>query len=384
MRRRARSATGGCTWSGSCAGPATSRCRCSATGPTWCTCSSGSARCSGAGRRWWRRPLAPGIDAGVRDAMTAAAVRLAREVGYRSAGTVEFLVDDETHEFFFIEMNTRIQVEHPTTELVTGVDLVAEQLRIAAGEPLRPRAGRTSRRAGTRSSSGSTPRTRRTDFLPSARATSGGVELPAGPWVRGRHLAGARRHRPAVLRLAAGEGRRLGRGPRDRDPPLPPRAGRVRRRGRPDDRRAAPRDARPALVRGGGVPHRDAGAVVGRPRGGNGMTVMDELRRPLQLGWRRVHLRRAGRGDEPAGQLPGRWPSRSAAARARPDGVLEICPANASYQVRYDPDVLEPHELLALLQDLEKQVGDAARASRCTPGCWRSRCSTATRGPPRR
>jgi propionyl-CoA carboxylase alpha chain len=76
------------------------------------------------------------VDADLRAAMGDAALRLGRALGYRSAGTVEFLVDDATHEFFFLEVNTRLQVEHPVTEEVTGIDLVREQLRIAAGEPL--------------------------------------------------------------------------------------------------------------------------------------------------------------------------------------------------------------------------------------------------------
>lgn len=78
----------------------------------------------------------PALTSALRERLTASAVALARHVGYRSAGTLEYIVDAAKQEFYFIEMNTRIQVEHPVTEMLTGLDLVKMQIRIADGEPL--------------------------------------------------------------------------------------------------------------------------------------------------------------------------------------------------------------------------------------------------------
>jgi len=76
----------------------------------------------------------PGVSPALRERMLAAAIKAGAAVGYRGAGTVECLVDVATGDFMFLEMNTRLQVEHPVTELVTGIDLVEQQFRIAAGE----------------------------------------------------------------------------------------------------------------------------------------------------------------------------------------------------------------------------------------------------------
>ena len=100
-----------------------------------------SRRASGRARLFSAAPLkvveeapSPVLDPVQRERLGALVVEALRKLNYRSLGTVEFLYQDG--EFYFIEMNTRLQVEHPVTELITGIDLVREQIRLAAGEPL--------------------------------------------------------------------------------------------------------------------------------------------------------------------------------------------------------------------------------------------------------
>ena len=84
----------------------------------------------------WEEAPAVNLSQEVRADLCAAAMKLAESVNYRGAGTVEFLCDKQAGHYYFIEMNTRIQVEHPVTEMITGFDLVREMLSIAAGRPL--------------------------------------------------------------------------------------------------------------------------------------------------------------------------------------------------------------------------------------------------------
>jgi acetyl-CoA carboxylase biotin carboxylase subunit len=123
----------------------------------------------------------PGISDGTREEISQAAVRLAEAADYMNAGTVEFLVDED-ESFYFIEMNTRIQVEHPVTEMITGIDLVKEQLKVAGGEGLSveqdeiPLAGHSIEfRINAEDPDN--------DFFPSPGEVTA-VEVPGGPGVR--------------------------------------------------------------------------------------------------------------------------------------------------------------------------------------------------------
>jgi acetyl-CoA carboxylase biotin carboxylase subunit len=125
--------------------------------------------------------LSPGIRPDTREEMVQAAVRLAKNAGYANAGTVEFLVDED-ESFYFIEMNTRIQVEHPITEMITGVDLVKEQLKVAAGEGLSVRQDEIPL-VGHAIEFRINAEDPENDFFPSPGEVTA-VEVPGGPGVR--------------------------------------------------------------------------------------------------------------------------------------------------------------------------------------------------------
>jgi acetyl-CoA carboxylase biotin carboxylase subunit len=130
----------------------------------------------------WEEAPSPALPPEVREALCRSAVALAAAVNYRGAGTLEYLYDDATHAFYFIEMNTRIQVEHPVTEMITGIDLVREQIRVCLGEKLRLRQSDIAARGHAievRLNAEDPAR----DFRPHP-GTIKALEVPGGPGVR--------------------------------------------------------------------------------------------------------------------------------------------------------------------------------------------------------
>jgi hypothetical protein len=233
---------------------------------------------------------APNLPDTTREQLHDAAVLLSKAIGYDSAGTVEFIVDDASGEWYFLEMNTRLQVEHPVTEAVTGLDIVELQIRVAEGEPLP-----LSQRAVTF-------RGHSFEARINAEDPATGIRAPArhdfaSPGAAGRPMGQCdrrREHDHPALRPHGREADRARRGPRDRSPParrgtrsarrrwahdehrvptLGDRAGAGRRRPghHPFRRRDRPSRATGSRPRGGCHRVDDGGAIAPRRRRTRGM-----------------------------------------------------------------------------------------------------------------
>ena len=166
---------------------------------------------------------APLLPDALRAEMAAAALALAEHLHYRGLGTVELLVDRERGTFYFLEMNARIQVEHPVTEMVTGLDLVAEQLAVAEGLPLRLR-----QEDVVLTGHAVECRINAEDWAHGFRPSPGRIDrvvLPVGRRPAGGHPRAGRLRRPALLRLAAGQADRARDRPGRRGRPGPCRPG---------------------------------------------------------------------------------------------------------------------------------------------------------------
>ena len=235
---------------------------------------------------------APAIPDATRRAMGEAAVKVAVACGYLNAGTVEMLFQDG--EFYFLEMNTRLQVEHCVTEEVTGLDLVAEQIRVASGEPLSFTQDSIEQR-GHAIECRINAEDPAKNFMPSP-GTITKLRVPSGPGrALGRRLPRGR-HDLAVLRQSDRQAGRVGARPRSRDRTTAPRARRVR------DRRRAHHDSRaPRAARHARVPRRHALDEVGRGRS-----------RPGAASRRRPSAARPSRSRRPKATTP-----RSSSARCR-------------------------------------------------------------------
>ena len=210
---------------------------------------------------------APGLTTAERRHLHDLAVRVATAGGLRNAATAEFLRDADGA-FHFLEVNTRLQVEHGVTELVAGIDIVHEQFRLAAGEPLSAAARTAAARAAEPSSHAIEVRLAAEDPARDFAPGPGRIDrwvMPAGPGVRVDTGSPGRRPGPARLRQPRRQGHGPRRGSRRRHRPPAPGARRDRDRGHPDDPAVRPVRGQARRLSGGRPVDRVGGRALGRP-----------------------------------------------------------------------------------------------------------------------
>jgi acetyl-CoA carboxylase biotin carboxylase subunit len=320
----------------------------------------------------WEEAPSPSLTSAIREKLCSSAVALAKAVQYRGAGTIEYLYDDRSHEFYFLEMNTRIQVEHPVTEMVTGIDLVREMIRIAGGERLRIRQDQV-RIHGHAIEVRINAEDPAKGFAPNP-GTVTALDVPGGNGVRfdsmlypgytvppfydsllGKLIVHDENRASAIRRLdrALGELNVEGLATTKslhqalaRDPDV--QAGRFHT----------------AWLEPWLASHAaDLAAAKAAPAAQILPTRPKESAPPATGGHSPMQTRFSFGGDEhifaevdEAMSLEAFFKSlfiTNAVRDAKIKGVTEICPANASYQVKFDPDLIKPDNMLAELKRLD-------------------------------
>lgn len=305
---------------------------------------------------WEEAPCAV-ISEQTRQALCESATRLAKAVSYRGAGTLEYLYDDHTKEFFFIEMNTRIQVEHPVTEMVTGVDLVQEMIRIALGEPLRLKQEEI-KLSGTAIEVRINAEDATKNFSPSPGKVTQWI-VPGGPSVRFDTMVYPGYTVPAHYDSLLGKLI-------------------VHAADRPGALKRLQRSLDELVVEGVQTTaplHRALcrSSDVAKAQFHTGFleTWLDQ--NPLTSRPSQMHTSNKTRytfgGDEhvfveisESMSLPAFFKGMAICHELKKrevPGVTEICPANASYQVRFDPDLIAPDAVVRCLKEIELSVGDS-------------------------
>ena len=320
----------------------------------------------------WEEAPSPSLTSAIREKLCSSAVALAKAVNYRGAGTIEYLYDDRSNEFYFLEMNTRIQVEHPVTEMVTGIDLVREMIRIAGGERLRIRQDQV-RIHGHAIEVRINAEDPAKGFAPNPGIVTA-LNVPGGNGVRfdsmlypgytvppfydsllGKLIVHDENRASAIRRLdrALGELNVEGLATTKslhqvlaRDPDV--QAGRFHT----------------AWLEPWLASHAaDLAAAKAAPAAQITPKAATESAPPATGGYSPMQTRFSFGGDEhifaevdEAMSLEAFFKSlfiTNAVRDAKIKGVTEICPANASYQVKFDPDLIKPDDMLAELKRLD-------------------------------